>query len=226
MVAAFLHQISLFQRLSAEQIQALAKLVVQRTVAIEDSIIVAQEDGDTLFIIRTGQVKVSILHDDGREIILALLGPGELFGELALLDGQPRSANVVALEDTQLLLVRRPDFLQLLNEIPEIAIALLESLASRLRRTDSQVEGLALLDVTTRVSKVLIGLAEDEGIETPEGILIEERPPQQQLANMAGTTRESVSRVLKQLEDQGYIACDDLRILILPDSDTPSSRRL
>ena len=173
--------------------------------------------GDTLFIIRSGQVKVSLIHEDGREFILSLMGEGEVFGELSLIDDQPRSANVVALEKTDLLMLRRADFLELVEGIPQIAVALLEELASRLRRTDEQVGGLALLTVHNRVAKTILRLASDRGVETDDGILIEQRPTHQQLANMAGTTRETVTRALGQLESDGYIVCKGRQILVLPD---------
>ena len=101
--------------------------------------------------------------------------------------------------------MKRSDFHQLLTRIPQIAVSLLEELASRLRRTDDQVGGLALLNVYSRVSKTILQLATDRGVETDEGILIEDRPTHQQLANMSGTTRETVTRALKQLEEDGYI---------------------
>lgn len=215
MLLSFLRQVSLFRRLSDEQLSALAPLAIERRFAKGEMIILAEESGDALFIIQEGQVKVSILHEDGREYILSLLGQGEVFGELSLLDGRPRSANVVATADTRLIALRRSDFLRLLATVPQIAVSLLEELASRLRRTDHQVEGLALFNVASRLSKTLLQLALERGVETAQGILLKDRPTHQQLANMTGTTRETVSRMLKQLERQGYIACRGREILIL-----------
>ena len=143
------------------------------------------------------------------------MGPGSVFGELSLLDGKPRSANVVATEDTGLLMLRRSDFIQLIYKTPQIATALLAELASRLRKTDRQIEGLALLDVTSRISETLLQLATEQGTETADGVGIESRPTHQELANMSGTTRETVSRVIKRLEGQGYINCSGRRITIL-----------
>lgn len=212
---AFLRQVSLFRCLTEEQFRALAQVANERRFARGELIILAEEEGDALFVIQQGQVKVSIFHEDGREYILSLLSPGEVFGELSLLDGRPRSANVVAIEDTTLIALRRADFLRLLASSPQIAVALLEELAARLRRSDYQVEGLALFNVASRLSKTLLRLALERGVETGSGLLIKERPTHQQLANMTGTTRETVSRVLKQLERQGYIACRGRELLIL-----------
>jgi CRP/FNR family transcriptional regulator/CRP/FNR family cyclic AMP-dependent transcriptional regulator len=131
------------------------------------------------------------------------------------LDGKPRSANVVAIEETDLLMLRRIDFLQLIYKTPQIATALLAELATRMRKTDRQIEGLALLDVTSRISDTLLQLATEQGAETTDGVTIESRPTQQELANMSGTTRETVSRVLKRLESQGYINRNGRKITIL-----------
>ena len=212
---AFLRKVSLFESLSDEEIEALADVTISRRFLRDNVIILAEEVGDTLFIIREGQVKVSIVSEEGREVILTLLGAEAVFGELSLLDGKPRSANVIATQDTHLIMLRRPDFVQLICREPKIATALLAELASRLRKTDRQIEGLALLDVTSRISETLLQLAGEQGVETEAGVLIKERPTHQDLANMSGTTRETVSRVLKRLESQSYIACKGRTITIL-----------
>lgn len=219
--ATFLRQVTLFDCLGDPEIEALAALTFSRTFDKGQLIILAEETGDTLFIIRGGQVKVSLIHEDGKEFILSLLGQGEVFGELSLLDDRPRSANVTAMVETELLMLRRSDFLDLVGRVPQIAVSLLEELASRLRRTDDQVEGLALLDVHHRVAKTLLRMAKDGGQTSPEGILIRRRPTHQQLANMSGTTRETVTRALKQLQDEGYIRISGRQILILADA-TPA----
>ena len=211
----FLRNVSLFESLNEEELKALAELTFTRNFGKDGVIILAEEEGDTLFIIKEGQVKVSIVSEEGREVILSLLGPGTVFGELSLLDGKPRSANVVATEETSLVMLRRSDFVQLIYKTPQIATALLAELATQLRKTDRQIEGLALLDVTSRISETLLQLATDQGKETSDGITIESRPTHQELANMSGTTRETVSRVLKRLEKQGYINCVGRKITIL-----------
>ena len=211
----FLRKVSLFKGLNEGGLKALAELCFTREFAKEGVIILAEQEGDTLFIIREGQVKVCISNEEGREVILSLLGPGAVFGELALLDGKLRSANVVATDDTSLIMLRRSDFQQLIYKTPQIAMALLAELAGRLRRTDRQIEGLALLDVTSRISETLLQLADDQGKATAEGIAIDSRPTHQEIANMSGTTRETVSRALKRLEGQGYISCRGRKIIIL-----------
>ena len=215
MDASLLNNVPLFEELEGKDLDAIAKVAISRSYSKGSIIILAEEEGDTLFIISQGQVKVSIVSEDGREAILALLGEGAVFGELSLLDGKPRSANVVATEATNLYMVRRSDFLQLVYKVPQIAVGLLAELASRLRKTDRKIEGLALLDVTSRISETLLQLADEQGEEQKTGIILRNRPSHQQLANMAGTTRETVSRVLKRLESQGYITTRGRSIVIL-----------
>ena len=223
---SFLRQVSLFSCLSDQELEDLAQLTSTRSFRKGNVIILAEEEGDAFFVIRAGQVKVSIIHEDGRELILSLLGPGKVFGELSLLDGKPRSANVVALKSTDLITLRRADFFQLVHDNPQVAISLLAELASRLRRTDHKIEGLALLDVASRVAEMLLQLALDQGIETPEGLLLQNRPTHQQLANMAGTTRETTTRVFKRLETQGYISCRGRDILIRREENADEGREL
>jgi len=214
---AFLGRVPLFKSLNQQQLQNLAELTITRTFSRGSVIIVAEDEGDAFFIIRKGRVKVNLLHGDGREVILSILGKGEVFGELALLDGRPRSANVITLEETELITLRRTEFLQLINNEPAIIMGLLDELAARLRKTDHQIGGLALLDATSRISRTLVRLAAEHGEETAEGLLVGQKITHQQLANMSGTTRETVTRVLKRLEGQGYITMRGRQILIHPD---------
>ena len=225
MDASFLRKIPLFEGLTEEDLEAIALVTITRSFSKDQVIILAEEEGDALFIIRTGQVKVSIVSEDGREVILSLLRDGAVFGELSLLDEKPRSANVIATEDAELYMLRRGDFLLLLHKMPKIAISLLSELASRLRKTDRKIEGLALLDVTSRISETLLVLADEQGHETIDGFHIANRPTHQQLANMSGTTRETVSRVLKRLESQGYIICKGRAITILREERRQLRRR-
>lgn len=210
-----LKKVSLFEGLNEKELKALADTTLVRTFPKDNVIIMAEDRGDTLFVIQRGRVKVSIVSEDGREVILSTLGAGDFFGDMSLLDGKPRSANVTATEETELLMLRRADFIRLIQTIPQIAIKLLAVLAGRLRKTDRKIEGLALSDVTGRITQTLLQLAEDQGTYTPEGIVIRNRPTHQDLANMSGTTRETVSRILKRLENQGYITYRGRDLIIL-----------
>ena len=200
-----LRRVPLFEGLDDGELGAFSQVALLRKFPRERVVIMAEDEGDTLFVIHSGQVKVSIVSEDGREVILSILVEGDFFGEMSLVDGNPRSANVTTMQDTELLMIRRADFLHLIQKTPQIAIKLLAVLAGRLRKTDRKIEGLALSDVTGRITQTLLQLAEEQGKPTGDGILIPNRPTHQELANMSGTTRETVSRILKRLENQGYI---------------------
>lgn len=210
-----LKRVPLFEGLADAELDALSQVALLRTFPKDRVVIMAEEEGNSLFVIHNGQVKVSIVSEDGREVILSILGEGNFFGEMSLLDGHPRSANVTTTQETELLMVRRADFLRFIQKSPQTAIKLLSVLASRIRVTDRKIEGLALSDVTGRITQTLLQLADEQGEPTPEGVLIKDRPTHQDLANMSGTTRETVSRILKRLENQGYITPQGRDLLIV-----------
>jgi CRP-like cAMP-binding protein len=147
-----------------------------------------------------GQVKVVLIGEDGREVILSVLAQGDFFGEMSLIDDEPRSAHVIAMEDAQLLVLRREDFQRALEEYPRIALGLLRALSRRLRRADDKIGALVLLDVLGRVARVLLELADESG-----GDLITKRVTHHTLAQMIGSSRETVSRTIRELADRGLI---------------------
>ncbi len=212
---AVLRRVPLFESLEHDELAGLASVTRLQKFARNVLVILAEDQGDSFFIIQSGKVKVSVTGADGREIILSLLGPGEFFGELSLLDGHPRSADVTTVDGTVLLVIRRRDFLRVIDEHPVIPTHLMVTLASRLRKSDRQVAGLALLGIAERISSVLLTVAEEQGERTEEGIVIKKRPTHQVLASMAGTARETVTRVMKRLADEGYIRTDGRKLIIL-----------
>ncbi len=212
---AVLERVPLFESFEVDELTGLASVLSLQKFARNALVILAEDQGDSFFIIRTGKVKVSVTGPDGREIILSILGPGEFFGELSLLDGHPRSADVTTTERTELLVIRRSDFVRVIEDYPVIPTRLMVTLATRLRKSDRQVAGLALLGISERISSVLLTLAEEQGEETENGIVIAKRPTHQVLASMVGTTRETVTRVMKRLADEGYIRVDGRKLIIL-----------
>jgi CRP/FNR family transcriptional regulator/CRP/FNR family cyclic AMP-dependent transcriptional regulator len=167
-----------------------------------------------LYVILTGKVKISVTSPDGQEVSLALLSAGDYFGELALLDGQPRSASAVALEPAETLTLQRADFLKAVLRYPRIAVQVMNVLSRRLRQTDAMIEDLLFLDVHGRVAKKLLELGESHGIRTPEGIRIELRLTQGELAAMVGASRESVNKVMGYFTDKQFISTDKYKITI------------
>lgn len=149
-------------------------------------------------------------------MILALLGPGEIFGELAILDGEARSANALAQENCNLLAINKEDFLDILKNNFSVSYNLMCELAKRLRKSDQQIEALSLSDAEHRIGVSLLNLAEDMGVIRKGKVTIQNLPFQQDIANMAGTSRETVSRVLKLLENKNMISKVG-HTLVIPD---------
>src|SRR3982751_6630066 len=193
--ADFLATVPLFHGLDRDELARFGELVRERSYP-KGSVILFQDDpGDSLFILRAGRVKVVLIGEDGREVILGVLDAGAHFGELALIDDQPRSAHVIAMEDAQLLILRREDFRRRVEANPSVAWALLTELSRRLRRADQKIGGLVLLDVPGRISRLLLDLSAESG-----GSAIEKPLTHQTIAQMIGASRETVWRALKDFQ--------------------------
>lgn len=209
-----LQRVGIFSELSPDNLRDLASRMQPREYGV-GHVIVGQEDrGDSLFVITTGKVKVVLYGDSGREIILSMLREGEIFGEMSLLDNQPRSASVIAVEPTKAMVLERGAFVRHLSSHPQTALAILGEMSRRLRQADKIIGNLALLDVYGRVARLLKDLAAKEGVETEEGTLIRERPTQQEIASMIGTSRETVSRALNDFAKRGLIVMSGKQILL------------
>jgi CRP/FNR family cyclic AMP-dependent transcriptional regulator len=211
-----LRSVPLFGQVPEADLRALAQLVRERTHPRGSLILTQGDPGEALFLIRSGQVKVSVVAEDGREVILSVLGPGSFFGEMALVDDEPRSAHVIAMEDTSLLQLRREDFRSRLRTSPELSIALLRELSRRLRRADDTITSLMLLDVNGRVAHLLLELAREEGGEG--GARITRRLTHASIGQMVGASRETVSRTMRTLVIRNVIAVErrEIRLLDLP----------
>ncbi len=207
-------RVPLFSQLDEDDLEKIRNLCVTQHYIKDQIILIEEEAGNTLFLIQKGRVKVSRISDDGREVILSILEPGDFFGELSLIDGKARSASVTAIEDSEVLMLRRGDFLGLLADYPQISISLMKELATRIRKSDTQIKSLSLQDAMGRVASSLIMLAEDHGRMRKTEVVIPKIPLQQDLANMAGTSRETISRVFRYLEEEQLIQRSRRRITI------------
>ncbi|MFN3699113.1 MAG: Crp/Fnr family transcriptional regulator, partial [Dictyoglomus sp.] len=172
------------------------------------------EIGNLFFLICSGRVKVILETEEGKEGILSILYPTEFFGEMSLLDGEPRSASIVALENTSVLLINRDDFLRLLYRHPEIALKILKTLSLRLRKANRQIETLMFLDAPGRIARTLIDIAEEKGIKREDGVFIDLEFTRQELGNLIGVSRETTIRVLKSFEEEGIISIERNHIII------------
>jgi len=209
-VSGLLKNIPLFHELGATDMATVEALAVDRQVPRGTTILNEGEVGDSLFAIVDGRVKVFIGDDEGREITLKLLGSGDFFGEMSLIDKQPRSASVSAMESTSLKVLSYQAFHDCLQSTPAIGINVMTALAKRLRDADRKISNLALMDVYGRVASTLLELA----ITTDGKLVVGEKLSQQDIANMVGASREMVNRILKDLSDRGFISIESKQITI------------
>jgi CRP-like cAMP-binding protein len=204
-----LQKVPLFSQLAQPELQRVVDVARERAYPKNSVILFEDDPGDALYVVAQGQVKVVLIGEDGREVILSVLGAGEFFGEMALIDDEPRSAHVIAMEDSALLVLRREDFQGILRQSPGIALALLRELSRRLRRVDEKVGSLVLLDVNGRVAQLLLDLADEE-----KGDRITRRLTHHTIAQMIGSSRETVSRTMRELVDKGLIQVSRRDIVI------------
>ncbi|MFP4162381.1 MAG: Crp/Fnr family transcriptional regulator [Chitinispirillaceae bacterium] len=209
-------RVPLFGNLNARERKTICSVMVAREFG-PGEVILREDDDDshTFFIIATGLVHVAVLSSEGKQTILATLKRGEFFGEMAILDGEPRSASVIAAQRCILLMLYRRDFLQVLQDYPKISIHMLIEMSSRLRKSNRHINTLSLMSVYGRVAEVLLQMGRDQGKKIDGMIVIENRPTHQVIADMAGTSRETVSRVLSQLQKKRYIHIDRRKMVIL-----------
>ncbi|MGH7644224.1 MAG: Crp/Fnr family transcriptional regulator [Gemmatimonadales bacterium] len=206
---AVLRKVPLFAMLGDTELQRVLDVARERSYPRNSVILFEDDPGDALYVVAEGQVKVVLIGEDGREVILSVLGANEFFGEMALIDDEPRSAHVIAMEDSTLVVLRREDFHGILTQNPSIALSLLRELTRRLRRVDEKVGSLVLLDVNGRVARLLLELADEAG-----GERITRRLTHHTIAQMIGSSRETVSRTMRELVDQGLIEVSRRDVLI------------
>lgn len=210
----WLKRVSIFSDLDEVALGSLELLFKEKTFE-KESVVVGQEDpGDSLYVLTEGRVKVVLFGTTGREVILSVFKPGEFFGEMSLLDNQPRSANVIAVEPSKMLVLDRASFAKHLQAHPKTALNVLAEMSKRLRRADAIIGNLALLDVFGRVARFLRELAKTDGKEVAEGMEITKRPTQAEIAAMIGTSRETVSRALSEFQRRGFLDMTGKRIVL------------
>lgn len=197
--------------MNQEELELITSYGASRTYA-KNTILVSEGDPSEMFyLILKGQVKVFISDEKGKEVLLNLQGPGEYFGEIAIIDQAPRSASVMTIDACQIAVVSKQGFERCLAEHPGFAMGLIRNLVKCVRSLTEQVKGLALLDVYGRIANTLTGLAKEQNGE----LVIEQRLTHQDIANMVGASREMVSRILKDLSTGGYIRINDRKIIIV-----------
>jgi CRP/FNR family cyclic AMP-dependent transcriptional regulator len=213
--AELLARVPLLAGLDADELERIAKVAIPRSFSKGDRVFHEGDESDACYVIREGEVRVTREHSDGRAIALATLGPGELVGELAMLDGEVRSASVEALVDGELLALPAGEVRALLGRHPDITVKLVAALVRRLRDANERISRQSFQTVPSRVAGVLSQLVAEERPRTAEGGEITIRMNQSDLAQLAGTSRESVSRFLATLERAGVVAVGRGRVTVL-----------
>lgn len=215
-IKEFTSQVPIFQGLSGYELAAICDAMIFRKF-VNNEIIVHEDDDEsqTFFIIVQGKVNVAVLTPEGKQTILATLRKDDFFGEMSILDGEPRSASVIAASECKLFMLYRKPFLGILKRYPQITIQMLITMSRRLRRSNKHINTLSMMSVFGRIADVLLQLANEGGKRNGNMVIIENPPTHQVMAEMAGTSRETVSRVLSQLRKKHYILSDRKRLVIL-----------
>ena len=204
----------LFAELDEEEIEKISAHARPRKFHRDEVVFHADQPGDIFCLIVNGRVKVTMISPEGKELILSTLGPGEFFGEMALLDDEPRSATVTAIEPLELLTIWRSDLLQIMKDDFSITRKLVAELSKRLRRASRRIESLVTMDVYGRLARFLLELARDQGRPLDNGYVAVSRPTHQAIANTIGTSRETVSRLLHDLMEQKLLLSEGKTIYL------------
>ena len=201
-ISNILSQVSLFEDLTEAELQELATRFHEKRYRKKSLIIFEDDQEASLFVIASGRVKISRMSDSGGEVNFAILGEGDFFGELSAVDGEARSADVSSMDEVVLYTIRREDFLEVLGKMPVVSMAMIRELSRRLRFTDWQIQNLSTRDAEGRIVAALVYFAQETGTIRRGEVTILQLPVQRDLANMSGTSRETVSRTLKLFKDR------------------------
>jgi CRP/FNR family transcriptional regulator, cyclic AMP receptor protein len=204
----------LFDAMQPEELDDILKFASERRVRRGQMIFQRGDEGSSLMAVLRGRVRISSVSGDGKEVTLNVINPGEIFGEIALLDGQPRSADATATEDTVLLVVERRNFIPFLRRNDDLYLRLLSVLCARLRRTSTALEEIALFDLPVRLARVLLKLAADYGRPGANGTRIDLKLSQRDLSNLVASSRESVNKQLRAWREAGVLDLEEGLIIL------------
>jgi len=195
----------LFQRLAPTDLERLVRYSRLRQIEPREVIFHKGDPSSQMFVILSGHLKISTLSEEGREITFGILGPGEMLGEISVLDGKERTASATAVVPSEVLVIERKDLVSFLEDYPRLAFNLLSALAARLRATDEFIEDIMFRNLTSRLAKKLSTLAEEHGESAEAGVRIKLKLSQQDIGNLIGTSRESVNKQLRAWESEGLV---------------------
>ncbi|HSU05552.1 MAG TPA: Crp/Fnr family transcriptional regulator [Acetobacteraceae bacterium] len=200
---------AVFEAMRPEELDEVLRLSSERRVPRGASIFQKGDEGSSMMAVLTGRVRVSSVSAEGREVTLNVINPGKVFGEIALLDGKPRSADCSAIEESTLLVLERRHFLPFLQRHEGLYLRLIAVLCEKLRNTSTTLEELALFDLPARLARVLLKLALDYGRQGKEGIRIHVKISQRELSNLVASSRESVNKQIRVWRDDGVVELEE-----------------
>lgn len=206
--------VSLFTGLDDRQLDSIWRLSVEQKFKKNEMILFEDEPDTSLFIIIKGTVKLTRISEEGREYIFSFLGEGDFFGELSLLDDEVRSTNAVAVKDSTIISFQRSDYVKIFRQFPQIILNLLREMTQRLRERDGMIKSMSLQNATGKVACTILRFADDAGDINMGQVEIPRLPPHRDIANMVGTSRETISRAINWLTEQGYLQKEGGRLII------------
>ena len=210
-----LANVELFSGFSAKQLEAASRVARTKSLERREELFHKGDEGGEVYVVASGKLKALTTSMDGDDVVFSILGPGEVFGEVALLGATPRTATVTAIEDCRLLVINRRDFMSFLRTNPEISVKLLSVLAMRLKRVSELVEDTLFLNLPLRLAKKLLSLSRIYGDKAAEGIRIDLKLSQEEWGDLVGTTRESINKQVRKWTDAGIVRVDDGYLVIL-----------
>ncbi len=211
----FLKKVQIFSGLSEHDLDRIAEIMTERNYRKDEVIFHADDPGSTLFILKAGGVKISIRDKLGREDIIKILCPFDFFGEMSILDGQHRSATVTAIEKTRALIIDRDHFIRLITTYPQVALNMLFLLSRRIRKTDEKIASLRFDDAYGKVARVLLDLSNAHGKREGEVTVLALKLTRQEMADLAGLSRETLTKTLSTFQKYGYIRLQNRNITLL-----------
>lgn len=211
----YLKKINLFTGMSSEEMETLAQKTRMESVSKKTPIFFPGDPSQQVYLLKEGRVKISRISEEGREVTIALLAPGEIFGELEVLGDAPRDTLAEALDDSKICVVKKDLFLDMVSKKPEFSFRLTKLIGFRMRKIENRVEDLVFKDVPARLARLLLDLAKDYGKESPDGIFLQIKLTHQEMANLIGSIRETVSAILGDFKREGWISFEGRKIILL-----------
>lgn len=211
----YLQKINLFKEMTSEEMGTLDRMTKMESVRKKTPIFFPGDPSQQVYLLKEGRVKISRISEEGREVTIALLEPGEIFGELEVLGDSPRDTLAEALDDSQICVVNKELFLQMIRSKPEFSFRLTKLIGMRMQKIESRVEDLVFKDVPARLAHLLLDLAKNYGRETPQGTFLQIKITHQEIANLIGSIRETVSAILGEFKRDGWISFEGRQMTLL-----------